>query len=101
MFNKLLNCLIDKRSKVQKQAIKSICILLRNRHIQKIPNMTRLLKEFVTSTFNQEVEEKTGTSSKTLLVFNFLSAGLQVMPITLCCEMSNKIVALATCSEDA
>ena len=63
--------------------------------------MTRLLKEFITSAFNQEVEEKTGTSSKTLLVFNFLSAGLQVMPISLCCEMSNKIVSLATCSEDA
>jgi len=59
------------------------------------------LQNFITDIFNSQHEQKGHQSStKTVLVLNFLAPALQMMPLTLCCDVSANIIRL-TAIEDA
>lgn len=49
----MLSCLVDKKEKVQKQAQKSLCILMQNRQIEKLIRPLAAFQTFVTQVFNQ------------------------------------------------
>jgi hypothetical protein len=94
----LLNALIDKKGeKVQKQAQKSLCILFQNKKIETLVKPIVSFQNFVTTVFNAQFNQKgTQISNKTILVLNFLAAALQLMPISLCCDIDTKIVRLTS-----
>ena len=78
----LLSFLLDatKKKKSQKQAIKSICTLLRNRDIQKQPILLNSITKLVQTTFNDSEVSHTAATARKIALLHFLSAALQVMP---------------------
>ena len=53
----MLSFLVDaKKKKSQKQAIKSLCLMLRNRSIEKQPALTRSIQLQIQKTFTAALE---------------------------------------------
>ena len=104
----MLSCLVDKKEKVQKQAQKSLCILMQNRQIEILIRPLATIQQFVTSTFNQQLQMGNGkgaasqqVTKNTTMVLNFLAAALQLMPLSLCADLAIKILRLAQNVEDS
>lgn len=95
-FQLLLDCVVDKREKIQKQAIKSICILLQNKKIEKLNKPLLTLQNFVINIFNsQDILTNSTATNRVILALNFLSAALQLLPLSYCCDISIAILRLA------
>ena len=115
----LLSLLLDpKRKKAQKQAIKSVCLMLRNRGIEKQPLFLKHLQQLVQRTFSAGTNtgaamdadtenltsgaqvSQTAESARQLALLNFLAAALQIMPGQLCCDMASAVSRLIDSSID-
>ena len=100
--NMLLSFLLDSTNKnnAYKQAIKSVCTLLRNREVQRQPILLSSVKHLIDKTFKQgSSSEDAGMSHQSLIakqmaLLHFLSAALQVMPGQMCCDTANSIISL-------
>jgi hypothetical protein len=99
----LMQSLIDKREKVQKQAQKSLCILFQNKKIDRLHRPLAAFHGFVTTVFNHQMSIQTTkatasvvASKNTVMVLNFLAAALQLMPLTLCADIDTKVLRLTS-----
>ena len=75
----LFSFLVDsKKKKAQKQAIKSGCLLLRNRDISKQPILTRCLQSLIRQTFDPDQENiaLTAVNARQIALLGFLAAAL-------------------------
>ena len=99
----MLSFVVDiKRKKAQKQAIKSMCVMLRNRNVQKQPLLFKEIKALMQTTF--QVQDSTCSekveNEKQILLLHFLSAALQIMPSQLCCDTATTISRFIDASTD-
>lgn len=98
-FSMVMQGLIDKREKVQKQSQKSLCILLQNKQIEKLIRPLAALQNFVSNVFNQQLSTQSkgaATNKNSIMVLNFLAAALQLMPLSLCADIDSKVLRLTT-----
>lgn len=109
LLNALLNeCTNTQKQVVQKQAIKSICIILQNNQIRKLTSVTQSILQFVKNKINQILNASqmnvgsnkacqidANSQSQAIKLLNFLSGALQIMPIELCAELTPLIHNIA------
>jgi len=94
----LVSTLTDpKRGKAQKQATKSVCLLLKNKQVNRMAVLTSQVQNIVTHTFfgqqNNLVVDK-DAETRQLQCLRFLAAGFQIMPENICCTMATQITKL-------
>ncbi len=91
----LLSFLVDnKRLKTQKQATKSVCLMLQNQKIAKMPVLLTQVQSLVQDSISEDAMAEVNSHQKHLQLLNFLAAALQVMPEESCCDTTTKITRL-------
>jgi anionic cell wall polymer biosynthesis LytR-Cps2A-Psr (LCP) family protein len=73
----LLQMLVDtKRDKAQKQAIKSVCLLLRNSKVDKMPVLLSEVQRLIEENISPDAVQAMNAAVKHLMLLNFLAGAL-------------------------